>query len=142
MSRLTLSLDIERVLDVCVRQTVRTEFRFSPRSPLVVGVDLLVDGGPSVRWQIGRDLLQQGLYSVSGLGDIRIWPAQLEKGRATSWLQLCSGDMAALFELPVRPLAEWLEHTYALVPAGQELAGIDWDIATAGLLPAREAQHD
>ncbi|MFJ4622351.1 SsgA family sporulation/cell division regulator [Streptomyces sp. NPDC088812] len=141
MSRLALSLDIERVLEVSVRQAVRAEFRFSPRSPLVVCVDLLVEGGPRVRWRIGRDLLQQGLYSVSGLGDIRMWPSRPGE-RATSWLQLCSGDMAALFELPVEPLAAWLERTYELVPAGQELAGIDWDVATAGLLPAREAQHD
>ncbi|MER6165560.1 SsgA family sporulation/cell division regulator [Streptomyces violaceorubidus] len=141
MSRLTLSLDVERVLDVSVRQTVRAEFCFSPRSPLVVSVDLLVQGGPKVRWRIGRDLLQQGLYSVSGLGDIRMWPSHLGE-RDTAWLQLCSGDMAALFELPVQPLAEWLEHTYEAVPAGQELAGVDWDVASVGLLAAREAQHD
>ncbi|MEU6290932.1 SsgA family sporulation/cell division regulator [Streptomyces sp. NPDC046988] len=141
MSRLTLSLDVERVLDVSARQTVRAEFSFDPRSPLVVCVDLLVQGGPRVRWRIGRDLLEQGLHSVSGLGDVRMWPSNAGD-RATAWLQLCSGDMAALFELPVQPLAEWLEHTYEMVPAGQELAGVDWDVASVGLLPAREAQHD
>ncbi|WP_121711822.1 SsgA family sporulation/cell division regulator [Streptomyces sp. E5N91] len=138
---LVLSLDIERVLGVSARQSVGASFRFSPEAPWIVSVELLVEGGPCVRWRIGRDLLQQGLHSMSGLGDVQMWPSSLED-RATSWLQLCSGDMAALFELPVPPLAEWLERTYELVPAERELAGVDWDVATAGLLSARRAQCD
>jgi hypothetical protein len=70
---------------------------------------------------------------MSGLGDVRMWPSSLEEG-ATARLQLASGDMAALFELPIPPLAAWLEHTYSLVPAGQELAGVDWNVTTAKLL--------
>ncbi|MFF3503249.1 SsgA family sporulation/cell division regulator [Streptomyces sp. NPDC003247] len=138
---LELVLDIERMLDVSARQAVRAEFRFDPRSPLTVSVEFLVEGGPCVLWRIGRDLLHQGLYSVSGLGDVRIWPTHPED-RTTARLQLTSLDMAALFELPVRPLAEWLEHTYELVPAGQELAEIDWDSATADLLRDRMPQSD
>ncbi|MGV9915410.1 SsgA family sporulation/cell division regulator [Streptomyces tendae] len=138
---LVLSLDIERVLGVSARQAVEAEFRFSSETPWVVSVELLVEDGPCVQWRIGRDLLQQGLESVSGLGDIQMWPSSLEDG-ATSWLQLCSGDMAALFELPVPPLAEWLERTYELVPAERELAEVDWDVATTDLLPVRRAQCD
>lgn len=131
-----LVLDIERVLDVSARQAVRAEFRFDPESPLTVCVELNVEGGPRVLWRIGRDLLHQGLYSVSGLGDVRMWPTDpLEP--TTARLQLASRDMAALFELPVQPLAGWLENTYRRVPAGQELAGIDWDSATADLLQDR-----
>jgi hypothetical protein len=128
-----LILDIERVLGVAARQAIRAEFRFDPGTPLVVSVELLIEGGPRVLWRIGRDLLQQGLYSVSGLGDVQMWPARSEDP-ATAWLQLASQDMAALFELPVPPLEEWLEYTYELVPAGRELAAIDWEVATADLL--------
>ncbi|MCQ4213304.1 SsgA family sporulation/cell division regulator [Streptomyces longispororuber] len=137
-----LVLDIERVLGVSARQTVRAEFRFDPGSPLLVHVELLVEGGPRVLWRIGRDLLRQGLYSVSGLGDVRIWPAPSAGEATTARLQLASGDMAALFELPVPPLAQWLEHTYGLVPAGQELSAIDWDRATADLLQDPMTQSD
>lgn len=42
--------------------------------------------------------------------------------------------MAALFELPVPPLAEWLERTYELVPVGTELTELDWNTAAAALL--------
>ncbi|MFD9882702.1 SsgA family sporulation/cell division regulator [Streptomyces alboflavus] len=137
-----LTLDIERVLGVAARQAVTAEFRFDPESPLIVSVELLVEGGPRVLWRIGRDLLQQGLYSVSGLGDVQIWPTHLERERATARLQLASGDMAALFELPVAELAAWLAYTYELVPAGRELSGADWVSVTAGLLQDPTAQSD
>ncbi|MFJ5035976.1 SsgA family sporulation/cell division regulator [Streptomyces sp. NPDC088560] len=136
-----LIVDIERVLDVSARQAIRAEFRFDPESPLIVCVEFLIEGGPRVLWRIGRDLLQQGLYSMSGLGDVQIWPSNLED-RATAWLQLASGDMAALFELPAAPLAEWLKYTYELVPAGHELAELDWDVATTELLQGPGAQAD
>lgn len=123
-----LILDIERLLGISTRQAVRATFRFDPTCPSTVSVEFLVEGGPRVRWRIGRDLITQGLYSVSGLGDVQIWPTGLGEG-ATAWLRLASGDMAALFELPVPPLEEWLEHTYEVVNADRELAGIDWDLA-------------
>ncbi|MFI0914912.1 MULTISPECIES: SsgA family sporulation/cell division regulator [Streptomyces] len=126
-------MDIERVLSVSARQAIRAEFSFDPRAPLIVCVEFGVEGGPRALWRIGRDLLRQGLRSRSGVGDIQIWPSNPEN-RATAWLQLTSGDMAALFELPIPPLSEWLDHTYALVPAGHELSGVDWDVTTTDLL--------
>ncbi|MFF8381280.1 SsgA family sporulation/cell division regulator [Streptomyces sp. NPDC015661] len=126
-------MDIERVLDVSARQQVRAEFRFDPGIPFVVCMELVVEGGPRVLWRIGRDLLHQGLYGMSGLDAVQIWPSHPEE-RATAWLQLTSADMAALFELPVPPLADWLEYTYELVPAGQELTAVDWDATAADLL--------
>lgn len=136
-----LILDIERVLDLATRQAVRAEFRFDPDAPWIVSVELAIHDGPCVLWRIGRDLLQQGLHSVSGLGSVQIWPSQ-SAGRATARLQLVSQDMAALFELPSLPLAEWLAHTYELVPAGDELSEIDWDAATADLLQKPQAHCD
>lgn len=128
-----LVLGVERVLDVSARQPIRAEFRFDPEDPLTVSVEFVVHGGPRVVWHIGRDLLAQGLHAMSGLGDVQMWPSQLEE-RQTARLRLCAGDMAALFDLPVPPLEEWLAHTYTIVPAGAELAAVDWDMAGAELL--------
>ncbi|MFF9340329.1 SsgA family sporulation/cell division regulator [Streptomyces sp. NPDC014773] len=128
---LPLALDIERVLGVAARQPVRAEFRFDPESPSAVCVEFLVEGGPRASWRIGRDLLRQGLSSMSGLGSVRMWPSSAGE-RAAAWLQLASGDMAALFELPAPPLAAWLDRTYRLVPAGSEFTGVDWDAAVRG----------
>ncbi|WP_353940365.1 SsgA family sporulation/cell division regulator [Streptomyces sp. HUAS MG91] len=136
-----LTLDIERVLGVRARQAITAGFLFDPAAPLVVSVEFAAEAGPRVLWRIGRDLLQEGLYSMSGLGDVRVWPAA-PQGGTTARMQLASGDMAALFELPVPPLATWLAHTYELVPAGQELAGVDWDATAAGLLHGPRAHSD
>lgn len=132
-SPLQLTLDIECVLTIATRQAVRAEFRFDPDTVWAVSARFAVEGGPRVEWRIGRDLLQQRLSSTSGLGSIRMWPSGSEE-RATAWLQLASGSMAALFELPVPPLAEWLERTYELVPVGTELTELDWNTAAAALL--------
>ncbi|MFJ6073960.1 SsgA family sporulation/cell division regulator [Streptomyces sp. NPDC093065] len=130
-----LSLDIHRMLDAFARHTVQAEFRFDTGAPLVVSVTFLVEGTPCITWRIGRDLLYQGLFWLSGLGDVQVWPAHLDE-RATAWLRLESYDLTALFEVPVPPLAEWLERSYELVPAGAEMDGLDWDDVIAGLLRA------
>lgn len=134
-----LSLDIHRMLDTFARQAVRAEFRFDAGAPLSVTVAFLVDGAPRVTWLVGRDLLHQGLFSMSGLGDVQVWPtAGPDAERATAWLRLDSYDTTAVFELPVPPLASWLGHTYELVPAGEEMDGTDWDAVTTDLLSAPE----
>ncbi|MVO85391.1 SsgA family sporulation/cell division regulator [Streptomyces sp. p1417] len=131
-----LTLDVERVLGVSVRQAIRAEFTFDPNTPLAVCARFEIQGGPCVLWRIGRDLLRRGLHTRSGSGDVQLWPSPSEN-RPTAWLRLASGDMAALFELPAQPLAEWLEHTYDLVPAGRELSEVDWDVTAAALLDRR-----
>ncbi|MFF4628945.1 SsgA family sporulation/cell division regulator [Streptomyces griseorubiginosus] len=83
-------------------RVIRAEFGFDPAAPLVVSLVLVVEGGPRVLWRIGRDLMQQGLRSAGGLGDVQMWPARAD-GEGTAWLQLASRDMAALFELPAPP---------------------------------------
>ncbi|MEV0850188.1 SsgA family sporulation/cell division regulator [Streptomyces sp. NPDC049954] len=135
-----LSLDIHRTRDSCARQAVRAELRFDAGAPLAVTVAFLVDGAPRVTWLVGRDLLRQGLFSASGLGDVQMWPAtRADDERATAWLRLKAHDTTALFELPVPPLANWLAHTYELVPAGEEMDGVDWDAVTTDLLAAPES---
>nr|BFD88026.1 SsgA family sporulation/cell division regulator [Streptomyces sp. Xyl84] len=136
-----LRLDIHRMLDAMEWQETRAEFRYDPLSPLVVTVTFLIEGGPRATWRIGRDLLYQGLHSMSGVGDIQVWPSHLEE-RATAWLQLMSKDVGALFELPVPPLAEWLDDTYRLVPAGTETSRLDLDTFLADLLDGPEVPSD
>jgi hypothetical protein len=128
-----LSLEIHQMLGMFEWQTIRADFAYDPDAPLVVGVTFFDQGGRPVTWSIGRDLLQQGLHSMSGIGDIQVWPSLLAE-QATAWLQLFPGDVAALFELPVAPLATWLEHTYEVVPAGTEMNRLGLDDFVAGLL--------
>ncbi|MFE3904975.1 SsgA family sporulation/cell division regulator [Streptomyces sp. NPDC059153] len=136
-----LFLDVRRLLNVYAQQSLQAEFRFDPAHPLMVTTTFIVAGGPRVTWLLGRDLLHQGLFSLGGLGDVQVWPTHLDE-RSTAWLQLNSHGLKALFELPVPPLAEWLEHTYRIVPAGYELDGVDWDAVAVGLLSGGEVPSD
>lgn len=129
----SLSLDVQHVLGSYSRQTVRATFGYTADAPLVVTLSFLVHGGSHVTWCIGRDLLYEGLYSLSGIADVQVWPSDDDEWQS-AMLKIASRESTALFELPAPPLAEWLEHTYALVPPGHETARLDWDAFAAGLL--------
>ncbi|MFE7752190.1 SsgA family sporulation/cell division regulator [Streptomyces sp. NPDC057428] len=128
-----LSLSIHRVLDGFVRHPMSAEFRYDPASPLIVSLKLMVEQGASVTWRISRELLRKGLHSVSGSGDVRVWPARAG-GCDTAWLLLDGRDMSALFELPVPPIEAWLEETYLVTPPEAEMDGLDWDAFLAEVL--------
>ncbi|GHF75545.1 hypothetical protein GCM10018790_61790 [Kitasatospora xanthocidica] len=128
-----LLLDTDQMLDEFTRLPVRAEFRFDPAMPAVITVEFLAERGPSLIWRLGRELLHGGLSTMSGCGDVRMWPAQSDE-RLSSWLLLETPEIEALFELPTGPLEVWLDATYRIAPAGSELAGIDWDGFLRGLL--------
>ncbi|MFJ6070922.1 SsgA family sporulation/cell division regulator [Streptomyces sp. NPDC093065] len=131
---LRLSLELHRMVSSQAWESVRGEFEFDPDAPLLVSITFFIDeDGPRVTWQVGRDLLDQGLRSTSGIGDVQVWPSYLGE-EESAWLQLSSYDVTALFEMPAPPLAEWLERTYQIVPAGAEMSRLDPDAFLAGLL--------
>ncbi|WLW58131.1 SsgA family sporulation/cell division regulator [Streptomyces sp. YU58] len=122
----SLVLDLDQMLDEFTPLPVRAEFRFDPDLPAVITVEFRAERGPGLVWHIGRELLHRGLTSMSGCGDIRMWPA-LPRERPSSWLLLESQEVEALFEVPAAPLAQWLEATYRITPAEAEMAGLHWD---------------
>ncbi|MEU9044933.1 MULTISPECIES: SsgA family sporulation/cell division regulator [unclassified Kitasatospora] len=129
----SLLLDIDRMLDEFTRLPVQAEFRFDPATPAVITVEFLAERGPILIWRFGRELLHRGLTTMSGCGDVRMWPAQPDE-RASSWLLLETPELEAMFELPTGRLAAWLDATYRITPAEAELDGIDWDGFLRGLL--------
>ncbi|WP_225839566.1 SsgA family sporulation/cell division regulator [Streptomyces sp. NK08204] len=122
----SLCLELVQMLDEFTRLPMRATFRFDVAVPAVVTVEFLAERGPSLVWRIGRELLHGGLTSMSGNGEIRMWPT-LPGERPSSWLLLESPETEALFEVPTAPLAEWLEATYRVVPAEAELDDLNWD---------------
>ncbi|MFD8215945.1 SsgA family sporulation/cell division regulator [Streptomyces sp. NPDC059697] len=122
----SLFLDLDQMLDEFTPLPIRAEFRFDPDMPAVITVEFLAERGPSLIWRIGRELLHRGLTSMSGCGDVRMWPA-LPRERPSSWLLLESQEVEALFEVPVAPLAEWLDATYRITSAEAEMDSLNWD---------------
>ncbi|MGW8879421.1 SsgA family sporulation/cell division regulator [Streptomyces mirabilis] len=122
----SLFLDLDQMVDEFTPLPIRAEFRFDPDMPAVITVEFLAERGPSLMWRVGRELLHRGLTSMSGCGDVRMWPA-LPRERPSSWLLLESQEVEALFEVPVAPLAEWLDATYRVTSAEAEMDGLDWE---------------
>ncbi|KUF18692.1 SsgA family sporulation/cell division regulator [Streptomyces silvensis] len=122
----SLLVDLDLMLDEFTRRPLQAEFRFDPGTPAVIGVEFLVERGASRSWNIGRELLHRGLTSMSGLGEVRMWPT-LPGGPPSSWLLLESPEVEALFELPTAQLARWLDATYRIVSAEAEWDVLNWD---------------
>lgn len=137
----SLFLDVDQMLDEFTPLPIRTEFRFDPDMPAVITVEFSSERGPGLIWRIGRELLHQGLTSMSGCGDIRMWPA-LPRERPSSWLLLESQEVDALFEVPAAPLAEWLDATYRITSAEAEMADLNWDDFLMGLLDSPETPSE
>lgn len=95
-----------------------------------------VDGDPDddagITWLLSRDLLRAGLERPAGDGDVRLWPARASSDVLYLHLRAPSGE--ALFEVSRAPVAAFLRHTEALVPAGQESSRLGLDEELQALL--------
>ncbi|KUN18376.1 regulator [Streptomyces antibioticus] len=122
----SLYLNLDQMVDEFTRQPITAKFRFDPDMPAVITVEFVAERGPGLVWRIGRELLHRGLTAMSGNGDVRMWPMSPGE-RASSWLLLESTEVEALFEVPIPPLADWLDATYRVTSAEAEMTGLDWD---------------
>ncbi|SNX88328.1 sporulation and cell division protein SsgA [Streptomyces sp. TLI_55] len=134
----SLYLPIDQMIDEFTRQPITAKFRFDPDMPAVITVEFVAERGPGLVWRIGRELLHRGLTAMSGCGDVRMWPMAPGE-RRSSWLLLESQEVEALFEVPIPPLAQWLDTTYRIISAEAEMAGLDWDEFLMDLLDGPEA---
>ncbi|GHB11240.1 hypothetical protein GCM10010330_76520 [Streptomyces tendae] len=128
MNKCNLTLDVARWLSPELALTLSCEFSYAEQDPFAVTVVLDADGKRPVRWVLSRDLLADGLSARTGEGDVMVWPMyDLPDGGAPSFCLRLVNTVAAVFEIPTEPVAQWLAHTYTLVPRGSEMDGVDWD---------------
>ncbi|WP_043194254.1 SsgA family sporulation/cell division regulator [Streptomyces sp. NRRL F-2664] len=109
-----------------LRFPLRATFRWSSRDPLCVEVTFHPPGGRDVTWVIGRDLLDRGLRTLAGTGEVRVRPSAGPGREGQVLLRLGAVPPYALFALDRAALASWLERTWAAVPAGAEAERLDW----------------
>ncbi|MEU6666777.1 SsgA family sporulation/cell division regulator [Streptomyces sp. NPDC046727] len=98
---------------------VRAALRYTADDPLAVFLDFPAEvslHGEEVTWTFARSLLDQGLRTPAGHGDVQIWPY----GRTRTVLELHSPHGMALLLFPASTLRRFLVHTYEVVPCGQE----------------------
>lgn len=83
-------------------------------------------GDEPLTWTFARDLLIEGMNQPSGDGDVHIAPAVIN-GRAAVLITLSSPDGHLLLEARTDQVAEFINGTLALVPAGSESSQLNLD---------------
>ena len=111
--------------------------RYQPCDPYAVEATFRA-GEEAISWVLGRDLLAEGLTTVSGEGDVRVWPT-LDLGehgqhKRVVMLQLSSPDGRALLAAPAEHVGAFLAETYEVVAPGTEGQHIDIDGVVERLL--------
>lgn len=89
--------------------------------------------GQSIDWVLARDLLADGLYTMSGLGDVVVWPGPDCSAEVCN-LRLSSPTGVAVFELPAQHVRVFLDRTYDLVPRHREIYDGAFDAELEALL--------
>ena len=125
----------------------------SPHSGVPVSATLLYDfnepyaidaefhtADGDVTWVFGRDLLNAGLTTPTGEGDVAIWPST-QQGTSVLCLSLDSPSGSAVLEAELAEVAAFLDVTFSLVPAGTEMEFLDLDAELAQLLGDGTSPH-
>jgi hypothetical protein len=94
--------------------------------PYAVRMAFHVGTDQPVEWIFARELLAGNEEDMRGDGDVRIWPAAGTDGEVLN-IALSSPFGQALFETAAAPVAEFIQRTYQLVPAGREGEFVDVD---------------
>jgi hypothetical protein len=94
--------------------------------PYAIRMAFHVGTDDPVEWIFARDLLAEGLDSVTGDGDVRVWPSTAAH-RDVLNLALSSPFGEAHFEAPLTAMTGFLLRTFEVVPAGREGEFIDID---------------
>src|ERR1700684_175232 len=94
-----------------------------------------------------RELLAAALHAREGIGDVQAWPSAApgdpaaegdSEGTAAGHpilnISMSSPFGHALFQVSAEEIAEFLDRTYEIVPAGDETGHIDFDTELANLL--------
>ncbi|MFJ5925313.1 SsgA family sporulation/cell division regulator [Kitasatospora sp. NPDC092948] len=125
---LRIALDEEQVGEV------RTRFRYDAAAPYEVRLTFHADRPDEADWVFSRELLRDGLDSLSGQGDVKLWPTHCPCHGLTLHVALESPYGSALLEASRPQVKAWLDRTYRLVPDGQEVELLPSDEELARLL--------
>ncbi|MET7287119.1 SsgA family sporulation/cell division regulator [Streptomyces sp. NPDC005573] len=112
---------------------LRAGLSYRRHDPLAVHLTFHTGVRPPVRWVFARELLARGMREAVGEGDVRVRP-QGSGSAAVLYLTLSSPHGHARLRASLPAVAEWLERTYLLVPAGAEGRELRLDAALSRLL--------
>jgi Streptomyces sporulation and cell division protein, SsgA len=112
--------------------------------PYAIRMAFHVGTDEPVEWTLARDLLAAALHSREGIGDVQAWPSAASCDPAAAGgaaagdtilnIAMTSPFGAARFEVSAQAIADFLQRTYKLVPAGHEPGHLDFDAELTELL--------
>jgi hypothetical protein len=111
---------------------VDVELRYTTKDPYAVVAAFRTGRTGWVEWVFARNVLADGLFTQSGVGDIQIRPAT--DNPACVVIELASPSGHAAFEASIQDLSNFLDRTYDMVLPGDEHMWIDIDEQLAFLL--------
>lgn len=128
----TRTLGIALTARINAEHPVRVNFVYDTTDPWAVTLDVATTPHdpqkPTVglnwtRWHFSRDLLTDGLNSLTGEGDVRVFP---DEGNAAVWVELSSPFGHAYVVFAKADIEKALERTENLVTPGTEYHQVDW----------------
>ena len=109
-----------------VTREVTVVLRYDRQDPFAVQIvfpsEVSLDGH-EVAWVFSRELLEDGLHTPVGQGDVRIRPGD----PARTVIELRAPEGMAVIEFDTAGLRCFLRGAYELVPCGEEHLGLDLD---------------
>ena len=132
MSSVSTGLTLRLVLGGDADVLVPATLNYDSASPFAVCTVFHTSEG-DVTWVFSRDLLEDGLTSPVGQGDVAVWPSHTA-GRRVVCLSLASPSGSALLEAEQADLVEFLDATFVVTPMGTEMDALDVDAELAELL--------
>ncbi|MGW7051446.1 SsgA family sporulation/cell division regulator [Streptomyces sp. NPDC054887] len=114
-------------------ETVAATLRYNRSDPFAVRVGFPPSAtleGIEVSWAFARELLEAGIESRAGLGDVRVRPY----GYGRTVFEFHAAEGTAMVHIRTADLRRFLKRTHALVPVGGEHLHLDVDHDLAELL--------
>ncbi|MZD07894.1 SsgA family sporulation/cell division regulator [Streptomyces sp. SID5785] len=114
-------------------RSIDVTLRYASGDPLAVQLCFpgsVTVAGTEVTWAFARSLLDEGLRTPAGSGDVHIWPC----GRARTVVELHAPEGMAVVQFDTSALRRILERSYDLVPADREDVETAVDHALTALL--------
>jgi hypothetical protein len=139
--RITHPITFELIDESGATAPTEVELEYRPADPYAVSLvfDAHSTRGEPVRWEVGRDLLENGLFEPAGSGDVELWPCLDTACHAVLMIELCGADGGTVvMQAQARELRGFLNATYALVPEGSETQLLDLDGLITALLGPEE----
>ncbi|WP_138898364.1 SsgA family sporulation/cell division regulator [Streptomyces chryseus] len=114
-------------------ETVAATLRYNRSDPFAVRMAFPPAAtleGVEVSWAFARELLEAGIESRAGVGDVRVRPY----GYGRTVLEFHATEGTAMVHIRTADLRRFLKRTHALVPVGGEHLHLDVDQDLAELL--------